>query len=96
MYRPTTCVRNIKTVEKNYDTSAEVASHRSNAASHTSSPRYNILRAALRLQSATARRGVRRPSDEAKRWRGYLRKDARTRFAMRPVSAAGKKIKEYD
>ncbi|GBP44963.1 hypothetical protein EVAR_84454_1 [Eumeta japonica] len=51
--------------EKNYCTSAEVATYRSNAALHTSSPRHNILHVLLRYRSATARRSVRRPSDEA-------------------------------
>ncbi|GBP60576.1 hypothetical protein EVAR_50940_1 [Eumeta japonica] len=45
--------------------------------------------AAASMPECTARRGVRRPSDQAKRWRGYLKHDARKRSAMRPVSAAG-------
>ncbi|GBP11282.1 hypothetical protein EVAR_92823_1 [Eumeta japonica] len=58
--------------------------------------RHNILRTPLRCQSVTARRGVHRPSDEPKRWRGYLKHNARMRSAMRPVSAAGVETNEYN
>ncbi|GBP69326.1 hypothetical protein EVAR_49613_1 [Eumeta japonica] len=71
----------------NYGTSAEVASYRLNAASHTSSPHQSTLRVPLRC--ATARRGVRQPSDEAKRRRVYLKHDVRVRSVMCPMSAAG-------
>ncbi|GBP32827.1 hypothetical protein EVAR_19679_1 [Eumeta japonica] len=78
------CAKHKDSSEKNYGTPAENASYRSNAVSHTSSP-HSILRASFRCQSATAYRGVRRPSAEAKCWRGYLRHDARMRSAARPV-----------
>ncbi|GBP66063.1 Intraflagellar transport protein 140 homolog [Eumeta japonica] len=46
--------------------------------------------------SATAHRGVGRPSAEAKCWRGYLRQDAHMRSTPRPVSTAGAETKEYN
>ncbi|GBP38221.1 hypothetical protein EVAR_18100_1 [Eumeta japonica] len=96
VWRPATYVRNIKDCpEKSYGSSAGVASYRSNAASHTSSPRRSIPRAPLQYQGAIARRGIRQPSDEAKQWRGYLNHDARMHSAMRPVSTAGTEIIEY-
>ncbi|GBP27046.1 hypothetical protein EVAR_11282_1 [Eumeta japonica] len=50
----------------------------------------------LRCQNAITRRGVRRPSDEARRWRGYLKHDACMRSAIRLVSAASAETNEYN
>ncbi|GBP74837.1 hypothetical protein EVAR_55107_1 [Eumeta japonica] len=82
--------------EKNYGTSVEVTSYRSNAVSHMSLPHHSILRAPLRCQGATACRGIRRPSDEAKRWWRYLNHDACMRSALHLMSAAGAETIEYN
>ncbi|GBP80544.1 hypothetical protein EVAR_39414_1 [Eumeta japonica] len=48
--------------------------------------------------SMTARRGIRRSSDEAKRctWRGYFEHNARMRSAIGSVSAASAETNEYN
>ncbi|GBP63807.1 hypothetical protein EVAR_44908_1 [Eumeta japonica] len=67
--------------EKNYGTSVEIASY--------TLERRIISRTPLRCQNATTRRGIRRPSNEEKRRRGYLNYDARMQLALRPTLAAG-------
>ncbi|GBP42769.1 hypothetical protein EVAR_23407_1 [Eumeta japonica] len=55
--------------EKNYGTSVEIASY---TTPHTSSPRHSIICEPLRLQDATVRRDVRRPSKQSSATAGYL------------------------
>ncbi|GBP15305.1 hypothetical protein EVAR_92296_1 [Eumeta japonica] len=90
------CPKNKDSSEKDYGTSAAVATYRANTASLKSSPPHSILRALLRCHNATARRGFCRPSYEAKRWRGYLKHNARMRTAIRPLSAASTETNEYN
>ncbi|GBP72209.1 hypothetical protein EVAR_51116_1 [Eumeta japonica] len=82
--------------ENNYGTRVEVATYKSNTASHTSSPHHSNLCVPFRCQSATADCGIHRPSTEAKCSQEYLRRDARMHFAARPVSTAGAETKQYN
>ncbi|GBP61472.1 hypothetical protein EVAR_34708_1 [Eumeta japonica] len=50
----------------------------------------------FRCQSVTVRCRVRRLSDEAKHWQGYLKRDMRMRSAMHQVWAAGAEINKYN